>query len=135
LVVDDTESVADFMRELLVMFEHNVEVCHGVDDALARYDAGKFDLVITDYRMPGMNGVEFARALRQKSADQLILLITGSSFHWEEISRSALPFNSTLPKPFTIPEFQQALDGIFSNQPSPAATPGAGWHEPPRSRL
>ena len=120
LVVDDTESVADLMREMLRSFGHDAEICQEVKAALAGFAPGKYDLVITDYLMPGMNGVDFARALRQKSPAQRILLITGSTFPMTESAARQLPVDAMLQKPFSVEEFHTALHDVFTAQAASA---------------
>ncbi len=114
LVVDDVESVAEFIRELLVIFKHHADISLSVEDALQRFEHGKYDLVVTDYNMPGMSGVEFAQAIRERSANQPILLITGDSTDDPRHANDGYHFNATLQKPFTVTEFQETLSGIFS---------------------
>jgi two-component system chemotaxis response regulator CheY len=112
--VDDVESVAEFIREVLLAFEHTAEISLSVEDALSRFEHGKYDLVVTDYNMPGMSGLEFAQAIRERSANQPILLITGDSFSSPIRFSEGPHFNATLQKPFTLVEFQETLSGIFS---------------------
>jgi CheY-like chemotaxis protein len=114
LVVEDTENVADLMREMLWSFGHEVEVRLAVTEALATYEPGKFDLVITDYTMPGMNGLSFAHLLRQQSPGQLIMLITGSAYSITDGAAKPLPVDATLQKPFSVAEFQQAVTSLFA---------------------
>jgi CheY-like chemotaxis protein len=77
-VVDDEVSVAGFMKELLVHWGLSVTEFH---DARAALDAAaggdEFDLVITDQTMPGMTGLEFARAARALRPGLRIVLYTG----------------------------------------------------------
>jgi PAS domain S-box-containing protein len=77
-VIDDEASVASFMNDLLAQW--GLEVTTFVD-ARAALDAisegAAFDLVITDQTMPGMTGIEFARAARAMGAALPIVLYTG----------------------------------------------------------
>ena len=88
--------------------------------AMVLFEAGKYDLVITDYTMPGTNGVEFARQLRQRTPGQPIILITGSSYTIAENSAQPLPVNSILQKPFSVEEFHQAVTTLFMPARVPA---------------
>ena len=114
LVVEDTGNVADLMREMLRSFGHEVEVRLAVTEALATFEPGKFDLVITDYTMPGMNGLSFAHLLRQQSPAQTILLITGSAYSITDGAAKPLPVDAVLQKPFSVDEFQRTVDGLFT---------------------
>jgi CheY-like chemotaxis protein len=135
LVVDDTESVSELMREMLRTFGYDAEICETVDAALAAFAPGKFDLVITDYLMPKMNGVDLARALKQQSPVQRILLITGSTFPMTESATRQLPVEATLQKPFSVDEFRQAIVDVLTAQPVLlTAAPIQSPHPPIRAR-
>jgi CheY-like chemotaxis protein len=115
LVVDDTEHVAELIREMLLSFGHEPEVCLSPHEGLEKFKPGKFNLVITDYTMPRMNGIEFSRELRALAPEQPILLITGSTgSHGVEGPPGSVPYNATLEKPFSIMEFQQVVDRLLA---------------------
>jgi CheY-like chemotaxis protein len=114
LVVDDSASVADLISEMLLSFGYQPEVCLTVKEALAKFESTKYDLVITDYTMPVMNGVEFAKRLRERAPGQTVLLITGSTFSMSESASREMPVNATLQKPFSVQEFQQAVAGLLT---------------------
>ncbi len=78
LVVDDDPAVVDTLVAMLEEFGAEVGPCLDAGDAIAaiKDDAGAWDLVITDYDMPTMNGAELARTLRKLSPDLPILLLT-----------------------------------------------------------
>ena len=59
LVVDDEPFVCDAVKMMLNFDGHTVETAHSAQDALAMFDQGKFDLVITDFAMPKMKGDEY----------------------------------------------------------------------------
>ncbi len=77
LVDDDNESLQD-MSEILRMSGYSVAVFHEAPSALyfANREVRKFDLVITDYRMPGMNGLELVEALRRLLPDVPVIMLT-----------------------------------------------------------
>jgi CheY-like chemotaxis protein len=115
LVVDDTEHVAELLREMLASFGHAPEVCLSPHEALEKFSPGKFNLVITDYTMPRMNGIEFAKEIRSRAPEQAILLITGSSgAHGTDGMPESAPYNAALEKPFSITEFQQMVERLLS---------------------
>lgn len=78
LVVDDNPTVADTLVAMLEEVGAEVGPCIDPQDAIAVLgeDPGAWDLVITDYDMPGMNGAELARALRAMREDVPVLLLT-----------------------------------------------------------
>jgi CheY-like chemotaxis protein len=78
LLVDDDPVVARAVRRVLVRHGHEVEVCADPLTAVERVRAGQFDLVITDFRMPGLDGLKLASQIAAIAPDLPILLLTGS---------------------------------------------------------
>jgi CheY-like chemotaxis protein len=113
LVVDDEPLVADTLRLLLGMDNHRVELASDGETALARYEGGRFDLVITDLLMPGMDGLELARLIKARVPEQRILLATG---HLEAVSNNEKMrqnIDGLLGKPFSQEELREALKAVF----------------------
>ncbi len=81
LVVDDDPKIRDLLRLYLVREGHRVTPAGDGESALAAARAGKPDLVVLDVMLPGMDGVEVCRRLRDESAVPVILLTarTGDS--------------------------------------------------------
>lgn len=109
LVIEDTLSVAELIHEMLTGLGHHTELCTTVEDALAKFVPQKFDLVITDYTMPRMNGIELAHVMRRLAPGQCILLITGSTFSMMDDDSRQYPVNAFLEKPFSIAEFRDSV--------------------------
>jgi len=130
LVVEDTQSVAEFIREMLLAFGHRAEVSLSVQQALAAFEPDKYDLIITDYTMPGMNGIDFARRIKEQSPGQVILLITGSTFSLTDNAAEAMPIEAVLQKPFSVMEFQDTLALMFAPRPAPAAVDTSSGNRP-----
>jgi CheY-like chemotaxis protein len=114
LLVDDISHVAQALEEMLVEFGHQVDMVPGGEEALVKYEPGKYDLVITDYSMPRMNGVDLAKAIRERSPQQLILLMISPAYSGTAKTAQQAQANYILPKPFSVKEFQEALAAIFS---------------------
>lgn len=114
LITDDAGPVSEALLGLLVRRGHSVEVVPDGRCALHQYAPGKYDLVITDYVMPGMNGLELAKIIREQDPGQRVLLITAFAFSLAAGGAQGLPVDSVLRKPFTLAELQAALTDIFS---------------------
>jgi two-component system response regulator MprA len=113
LVVDDEPMVADTLRLLLRMDNHRVEVASDGGTALARYERGKYDLIITDLVMPGMDGLGLAGLIKARVPEQRILLATG---HLEGVSNNEKVrqnIDGLLGKPFSPEELREALRAVF----------------------
>ena len=119
LLAEDSADVAQALRDMLGEFGHEVDHAPDGKEALTRYKPGRFDLVITDYSMPRMNGVELAEIVKRRSPKQPILMITAFAFTIAAFDGRPLPVDVILRKPFHPKEFQDALVKLF-----PAKTTG-----------
>ena len=119
LLVEDAPDVAEAIKLLLVKLGHQVTMAADGKEGLAQFKPGKFDLVITDYLMPRMNGVELAETVKRRSPQQLILLVTAFTFTIAAHDGRPLPVDAILRKPFHPREFNSTLTGLF--QPAESA--------------
>ena len=76
LLVDDEENVLKSLRRLLRGDEFEVEIFTNPLDALRRVDEVAFDLVVSDYRMPQMDGVVFLKEVRQVQPDAARMILS-----------------------------------------------------------
>src|SRR6516162_5272723 len=106
LLADDQKEVREVTKLLLGLDEHQVTEATNGREALELFKRENFDLLITDYAMPGMLGDELARRVKQMCPAQPVLMITGS------IEASALEkgcVDSLLNKPFTLDGLREAV--------------------------
>jgi CheY-like chemotaxis protein len=112
LVVEDESLVAETLRMVLAVDGHKVEVAVDGEQALAMFEAGDHDLIVTDFKLPKMDGLELAQAIKERAPSRPIILITA---HAEAVLRTGNVTNvdSLLGKPFSIAELHGALRKIF----------------------
>jgi CheY-like chemotaxis protein len=114
LVVDDDPLVCDSIRRMLAIDGHQVEMATSGEQALALFEVGKFDLILADYVMPGMNGDKLAAAIKALAPNQRIGFFTG----YEQALQSSelrLPgAESVLSKPFSLEELRQATTKLLT---------------------
>ena len=108
LVVDDNAFIRAIMPELLKKHQYDIEVTDSPEKALQLIVQRRFDVVFTDYEMPGMNGVELIRIVREKSPHCIVILMTGLSAAELFPSSRADGF---LQKPFSGDDLEEALAG------------------------
>lgn len=77
LFVDDHEVLARLSCEILQMHGYRAEYAYDAEAALAKFASDKFDMLVTDYRMEGMNGLELARLVRQTAPELPVIIVTG----------------------------------------------------------
>ena len=111
MIVDDNEEILSLMREIAARFSDADIVCfNSPQAALAAFEAApeNFELVITDFEMPGMNGVELCHRLLAISPMAKILLATGSGMVTAEAAEGE-GFCGLLHKPFPFTSLERAL--------------------------
>ncbi len=115
MLVDDNEDILLMMSAMLENFTSaEIECCNSPQSALAAFirSPDGYELVITDFEMPGMDGVELCRRLHSISPAQKIFLATGSGFFTEAAARHA-GFSALLNKPFPMSTLKAALAENF----------------------
>jgi len=109
LVVDDESFVCDAVRMMLEFDGHKIETAASGQEALAMFEKAKFDVVITDYAMPGMKGSELAAQLRARNPKQPIVMITAYA---EMLAANQTPLDAidcTISKPFLLEDLRAAI--------------------------
>jgi CheY-like chemotaxis protein len=109
LVVDDEPQVCQAVKMLLEFDGHTVTTAALGQEALDLLSSGQFDLVTTDYAMPGMNGDELAAAIKSRLPDQPVIMITA---HAEILKTAARPLSAVdalVSKPFQLQDLRDAV--------------------------
>jgi len=109
LVVDDEMGMRAALAEVLTRGGFAVDVAGTGEDALARLEKGGVDLLVTDLRLPGMSGLEFARKLRRGRRAQPVIVVTayGSAESAADLRRAGIA--DVFPKPFHIDALRRSV--------------------------
>ncbi|MDH3890848.1 MAG: response regulator [candidate division Zixibacteria bacterium] len=110
VVADDEEIVLSLVRDMLEDEGHLVQVASNGPDALKLVEETPVDLIITDIRMPHMNGIELAAKAREVRPDVVVIFITGYAdlnSAKDAIKQGAFEY---ILKPFELKEIRQAVD-------------------------
>ena len=110
LVVDDEPAVGDTVKMLLEFDGHEVEAINSSQEALGIFESGRFDLVFTDFAMPGMNGHQLAAAIKAGAPDQPVVMITA-------YAGTLLPspdVDFVVGKPFLLEDLREAIAKVMS---------------------
>src|ERR1700730_13077437 len=76
LFVDDHEVLARLSCEILEMQGYRAVSAYNGADALKKFDEDDFDILVTDFRMDGMNGVELARKVHEKTPEVPVIIVS-----------------------------------------------------------
>ena len=109
LVVDDEVSVCNMVSETLGLQGFQVSMAHGGNEALSHIRGRSFDLIVSDIRMPGMDGLALLKEIRRMSPITLVIIMTGhADMHYvlEALRNGAAGF---LIKPFSLEDLQTAV--------------------------
>ena len=77
LMVDDEPLVCESMRMMLELDGHEMDEAYSGSEALQMIECNRFDLIFTDFFMPGMRGDQFAREVRGREDHPPVVMITG----------------------------------------------------------
>jgi len=103
LVVDDEASIRDLLSKTLALAEYDVDLAPDGRTALDRLRVVPYDLLITDLKMPGVDGITVIREGRRLRPDIPVIIITGYSTEASAIEAINLGVSGYLTKPFRVP--------------------------------
>jgi two-component system NtrC family sensor kinase len=118
LVVDDEEPVGQLLARLLRDLGHRPTVVTSGADALEVLGRERFDLVLSDIKMPGMSGFELHQAIRQRDAELAgrVVFVTGDILSAATQARIAQTGNPFIAKPFQIERLESLVRTQLSEQ-------------------
>lgn len=120
LLVDDDNDLRHVVRRMLEIAEYQVDEARDGREALAHLRAHPVDLVLTDIYMPGVDGIQFTRALSREFGRLPIVAMSGGAVQDAadalEIA-ARLGARATLPKPFTIEQLLAAIEQARDEDP------------------
>ncbi len=116
LVVDDFSTMRRIIKNLLrdLGFTNTQEADDG-NTALPMLQAGNFDFLVTDWNMPGMQGIDLLKAVRadSKLKSMPVLMVTAESKREQIIEAAQAGVNGYIVKPFTAATLDEKLQKIF----------------------
>jgi DNA-binding response OmpR family regulator len=115
LVVDDEPSVCKAMQMMLTYDGHQVNTACDGTEALALFNSGPFDLVITDYLMPEMRGDQLVCELKKLHPSQRIILVTAFAEDFTSYGKPTGGADLVLNKPFSLEELRAAIAKVMSS--------------------
>ncbi len=104
LIVDDERSMREFLAIYLRRAGHRVEAAAGGEQALATLKTREFDVVITDLRMPDVNGLEILERTKQQYPDTQVIVVTAFATTETAIAAMKAGAYDYLTKPFKVDE-------------------------------
>jgi DNA-binding NtrC family response regulator len=126
LLVDDEMEILKSLGEILSRFGYRVIAKQNGQDALATMKEGtNIDLVITDYRMPGMDGLEFLNMLRQKNPTVPVIMLTAYGAVETYLKSLSLGVFEYVNKPIKAKELGRIVQAALDSSGRTGATAAA----------
>ncbi|MFN0022154.1 MAG: sigma-54-dependent transcriptional regulator [Pirellulaceae bacterium] len=110
LVVDDNTRARQSMADVLRAAGHEVQACASAIEALRGLDKNSFDVIITDLQMPGMNGLEFIRALEERKVDSQVVMVTAFASVSSAVEAMRHGAFDYIEKPFDVEQLEQLVE-------------------------
>jgi len=116
LLVDDTENIRTLLTELLSTMGYRVLEAKDGEEAMKLVEVGLIDLVMTDLKMPKMDGIELTRAIRR--IEPALPIIVYSAYRFIDTAPVALKAgaNEYITKPFLRTKIKQVVERLLKKE-------------------
>ena len=118
LIVDDEEMIRTLLFEAFKFFDYEIESVENGVEALKQIAGKTYDLIITDYKMPKMDGLELTRIIKMTNPSIPVLVVTSNGPERELLKSGAL---ACIKKPFKISELQRISQNILDGGRPPSS--------------
>jgi DNA-binding response OmpR family regulator len=112
LIVEDSENISESLAFLMRKFFDDVQIAENGREGLEKFEPNKFDVIITDLRMPFLNGIDMIREIKKIDSEQVIIITT--AFEDEEGVEAIQEFKDI--SLFVKPINMEALFNALINQ-------------------
>jgi CheY-like chemotaxis protein len=126
LVADDDPGILSLIERVLGQHPFEVTLCDDAESALVRLQrSGAFDILISDFMLPGISGLDLIRQVRNSAAtaNLPIVMISGHGNYAMDARAKSAGANAFLRKPFTLSQLKKTVQQLLVQQPR---VPGAG---------
>ena len=111
LVVDDNIDLRIMVSKMLSRLGYEVSSADSAENGLGVFFKDKFDLVLSDYEMPGMDGVTFACRIKKRSPRTRVVIMTGAGKE-TVFSRDSTAVDEVISKPFSLAEIDETIQNL-----------------------
>jgi len=109
LIVDDDPGVRQLLADFIIELNHRVEVSPSGQDALEEFERENYDLVFLDLQMPGMDGFEVLKSLKEQSNECEVIIITAFGSVNSAIQALNMGAYAYINKPFDLLELERII--------------------------
>ncbi len=120
LVLDDEEIVRVSCKKCLIPEGYDVDVAANGVEGLAMTENNRYDVILTDLKMPDMDGMEFLAKVKERHPDTKVIMITGYSTVEHAVKAMRMGAYNYIEKPFTpdalIDAVKEAMAGEIKSE-------------------
>jgi len=112
LLVDDDDDICEYFVDIATRFNVHCDTAASGEEAIELIEnENSYDIYFVDWKMPGMNGIELSRRIKEMNADESVIIMI-SSVEWQEIETDAKDagINKFLPKPIFPSDFIDCIN-------------------------
>ena len=113
LVVEDEAAIRSGLIDVFVYHGYEVETAENGDDGLRLALSGKFDLVLLDVMLPGVDGFEICNRIRQQDRQQPVIMLTAKSSDEDIVQGLTLGADDYVAKPFSVTQLVLRVQAVL----------------------
>lgn len=113
LVVEDEAAIRSGLVDVFVYHGYEVETADNGDDGLRLALSGKFDLVLLDVMLPGVDGFEICNRIRQRDRQQPVIMLTAKSNDEDIVQGLTLGADDYVAKPFSVTQLVLRVQAVL----------------------
>lgn len=115
-MVEDDQDLSDTLKDWLECMSHSVDTAFTGPEALERMRAGRYDVILMDWQLPDMLGVNVVKEYRSGGGADTVLMLTGQRDLNARKAGLEAGANDFLPKPFTLDQLLKRLQEMLAKQ-------------------
>jgi CheY-like chemotaxis protein len=114
LVVDDEKAIQRVLAEALSFMGYDVTLAGNGLEATTLFLTGSYDLVMTDFQMPLMNGWQLSRVVKEQSPSTPVIVITGFCDDEQRKKLTTTSVDAIILKPFKLEEIENTVERLLN---------------------
>jgi DNA-binding response OmpR family regulator len=115
LIVEDEKDISDILEEMLILFGYKTAAISDGLDAWRLLSSKEYDLILTDLRLPGIDGIELLTRMRLNGMKTPVLIISGIDLRGHRAALAKLEQCDTIQKPFRMDELQGKIARLINS--------------------
>jgi len=134
LICDDEAAVREVISVVLGMVGYHVETAADGTEALQKIfrDADRYKLVLTDHKMPGIDGLELVKQLRNGGFEGKIIVLSGRIDEEDIAAYTGLGVDGIMHKPFDFSDLRNTVSRVLSQNPDKKTPLNIAWMQSER---